>query len=187
MKNKVLVVAYGVVEPSMEGQKYHGNDIPGGYAKVGVDRVADDWGDLELEMPGGDGEKYLCEAIHGWILRPKSDIRIPDANPPTLGSSLQGSRARSLTPPPVHREYSLILPDQDPSMSPPPPPPPPQKKRPSSPHPQKKQRKLKEKPPPSKKAYEMTEEEIDERVAAELKAHFGPKSQVELPKRVDRL
>ena len=41
--------------------------------------------DLELEIPGGDGEKTLKDALHGIILWPKWYIIIPEneaANPP---------------------------------------------------------------------------------------------------------
>ena len=64
------------------------------YAKVGVDRVVDGWDDLKLEIPRGDGEKNLGEAIHGWILWPKCYIRIAQPNPPDLGiisSRLKGN------------------------------------------------------------------------------------------------
>ena len=46
---------------------YHGQEILAGYAKVGVE-VCNDWKTLELNIPGGDGETTLAEAIHGYIL-----------------------------------------------------------------------------------------------------------------------
>ena len=57
MRNKLIVVAYGVVEQPTQGQTLHGIEIQACYAKVGVDRVANGWEDLELEIPGGDREK----------------------------------------------------------------------------------------------------------------------------------
>ena len=33
--------------------------IPEGYARVTVDRVEKGWEDLDLEIPGGDGEEEL--------------------------------------------------------------------------------------------------------------------------------
>ena len=58
VKNKIIMVAYGVAEQPTQGQIIHGVEIPTrGYAKVGVDRVVDGWDDLELEVPGGDGER----------------------------------------------------------------------------------------------------------------------------------
>ena len=38
--------------------------IPEGYARVMVDRVEPGWEDLDLEIPGGDGEEELGQAIH---------------------------------------------------------------------------------------------------------------------------
>ena len=37
----------------------HGMAIPEGYARVMVDRVEKGWEDLNLEIPGGDGEEEL--------------------------------------------------------------------------------------------------------------------------------
>ena len=67
VRNKLIVLAYGVAEQPTQGQTLH-----------------DGWDDLELEISGGDGEKNLGEAIHGWILWPKRYIRITQPNPPTL-------------------------------------------------------------------------------------------------------
>jgi hypothetical protein len=44
---------------------YHGQPIPIGYAKVGVVEVCQDYEMLELDIPGGDGETTLAQAIHG--------------------------------------------------------------------------------------------------------------------------
>nr|TKV94916.1 hypothetical protein SEVIR_9G327400v2 [Setaria viridis] len=126
VKNKLIVVDYGVAKQPTHGQTIHGVEIPArGYAKVGVDQVVDGWDNLELEILGGDGEKNLGEAIYGWILWPKHYIKILQPNPPTLGSSTQGSRARSPTPsarapsPLADRDLSTSpLADMDPSMSP---------------------------------------------------------------------
>ena len=41
--------------------------IPEGYARVMVDRVEQGWEDLDLEIPGGDGEEELGQAVHTWI------------------------------------------------------------------------------------------------------------------------
>nr|TKV99772.1 hypothetical protein SEVIR_8G065900v2 [Setaria viridis] len=174
VKNKLIVVAYGVVEQPMQGQTLmvwlivvaYGVEIPArGYAKVGVDRVVNSWDDLELEIPGDGGEKNLGEAIDGWILWPKHYIRVTQPNPPTLGSSPQGSRARSRKPsarapsPLPNRDPSMSpVPERDPSMSPPPPP---MKKRSvPPPPPKKKQKKQKEKQPKKKLPYDMTNEEL---------------------------
>ena len=41
--------------------------IPEGYARVMVDHVEKGWEDLDLEIPGGDGEEELGQALHTWI------------------------------------------------------------------------------------------------------------------------
>jgi hypothetical protein len=51
------VVAHGVVEKIVEGGSITGHHC--GivyYARVFVDRVVDGWADLELEIPGPNGE-----------------------------------------------------------------------------------------------------------------------------------
>jgi len=50
------------------GNVYHGQEIPDGYARVGIKLVPTDWKTLELDIPGGDGERTIAEAIHGYIL-----------------------------------------------------------------------------------------------------------------------
>jgi hypothetical protein len=57
--------------------------------KCFVDRVVDGWADLELEIPGPNGEEFLQDAMHTWIFWPKAHIRItqqppsPQADSPT--------------------------------------------------------------------------------------------------------
>nr|TKW38524.1 hypothetical protein SEVIR_1G120900v2 [Setaria viridis] len=213
MKNKLIVVAYGVAKQPTQGQTIHGVEIPaGGYTKVGVDRVADGWEDLELEILGGDGEKNLGEAIHGWILWPKRYIRITQPNLSILGSSPQGSRVRSSTPsarvpsPLPDKDPSMSLPadrdpsmtphsppaDRDPSMSPPPPVMSKTTRRktrlvPPTTATKKKQKKPKEKQPKPKKAYEMTDTEINAVVDAKVKAHFAPKPVVKKDPPLDKV
>jgi hypothetical protein len=38
--------------------------IPEGYARVMVDHVEKGWEDLDLEIPGGDEEEELGQALH---------------------------------------------------------------------------------------------------------------------------
>ena len=35
--------------------------------EVMVDHVENGWEDLDLEIPGGDGEEELGQALHTWI------------------------------------------------------------------------------------------------------------------------
>nr|TKW02918.1 hypothetical protein SEVIR_7G030900v2 [Setaria viridis] len=183
VKNKLIVVAYGVAEQPTQGQTIHGVEIPDrGYAKVGVDRVVDGWDDLELEIPGGDGKKNLGEAIHGWIIWPKRYIRITQPNPSTLGSSPQGSRAKS--PMPSARAPSPLL-ERDPSMSPTAT----QRKTPLVPPTaaMKKQNNLKEMQPEPKKLCDMTDVELHAVVYAQFKAYFAPKPPVKKDPPLDKV
>jgi hypothetical protein len=55
--------------------------IPPGYASVSVEKICQpDFEELELEIPGGDGEKTLKDALHGIILCPKHYILIIPEN-----------------------------------------------------------------------------------------------------------
>ena len=191
VRNKMIVVAYGVAEKSTPRETFLNMEISiSYYAKVVVDRVVNAWDDLELEVPGVDGEQTLGEAMHGWILWPKAHIKITE---PTLESSSAASampQGQDHVPSsPARKECSTSLEstpdDRDPSVSPPvlskgskrraPPPPP------------KKQRKPKEKKPPPKLAYEKTTEELDETVRAELDAQIFKKKKPPVEKPIDQV
>jgi hypothetical protein len=76
-RNKKLVVAHGVAEQTVEGDNITGQYQGIEYcAKVFVDRVVDGWADLELEIPGPNGEEFLQYIVHTWIFLPKAHIRI---------------------------------------------------------------------------------------------------------------
>ena len=96
---------------------YHGQQIPAGYTRVGAEQVCQCWETLELDIPGGDGERTLVEAIHGYILwdkryivlksddqtpRPASQHASPTPaspqNSPRAALSRQGSPAHSPSP-----------------------------------------------------------------------------------------
>ncbi|KAK1679436.1 hypothetical protein QYE76_040284 [Lolium multiflorum] len=66
-RNLSVKVAVGYVLPAFgaEGEPatWHGNEIPAGYARVGVDSVVPSWETLQLEIPGGDGGVTLGEVL----------------------------------------------------------------------------------------------------------------------------
>ena len=63
LRKKLKVVAHGVAEVPVQGGTIHGMTIPEGYARVMVDRVEQGWEDLDLEIPRGDGEEELGQAL----------------------------------------------------------------------------------------------------------------------------
>lgn len=66
----------------MPGRTSHGMKILPRYASVSVEQIClPKFEDLELEIPGGDGEKTLKDALHGIILWPKRYIIIPENEP----------------------------------------------------------------------------------------------------------
>ena len=67
-RKKIKLVAHGIAKVPIQGGTIHGMEIPEGYARVLVDRVERGWEDLDLEIPGGDGEEELGQALHTWIL-----------------------------------------------------------------------------------------------------------------------
>jgi hypothetical protein len=67
-RKKIKLVAHGIAEVPIQGGTIHGVQIPEGYARVMVDRVERGCEDLNLEIPRGDGEEELGQALHTWIL-----------------------------------------------------------------------------------------------------------------------
>jgi hypothetical protein len=94
-----------------------------------VDRVEKGLEDLDLEIPGGDGEEELQHALHTWICWNKFYIRFPQGaiDPATSAQSL-GPRSPmptpSMGPPSPHAQrdpsMGLLSPptQRDPSMDP---------------------------------------------------------------------
>ena len=74
-RKKVKLVAHGFAEVPVQGGTIHGMQNPERYARVMVDRVERGWEDLNLEIPGGDREEELGQALHTWILWNKRYIR----------------------------------------------------------------------------------------------------------------
>ena len=66
-RKKIKLVAHGIADVLVQGGTIHGMPIPKGYARVMVDRVEPGWEDLDLEIPGGDEEEELGQAVHTWI------------------------------------------------------------------------------------------------------------------------
>ena len=106
----MFTIAYGTAMPTQLGDVYHGQQIPAGYTRVGVEQVCQGWETLELDIPRGGGERTLAEAIHGYILWDKryivlkSDDQTPrpasQQNSPRAALSRQGSPAHSPWSPP---------------------------------------------------------------------------------------
>ncbi|XP_072151363.1 uncharacterized protein [Setaria viridis] len=67
--NLTIKVAYGSALPILPRQTSHGMAIPPGYSTVGVDHICDSkYEDLELDLPAGDSERTLKDALHSIIL-----------------------------------------------------------------------------------------------------------------------
>ena len=138
IKNSMFTVAYGTAMPTQPGDVYNGQQIPPGYTRVAVEQVCQGWETLELDIPRGDGERTLAEAIYGYILwdkryiilksddrtRPASQHASPrpssPQNPPRAALSQQGSPAHSPSPSSHAPKNTQASPS--PPWSPPPPP-----------------------------------------------------------------
>ena len=139
-KNLRFMVVYGSAMPSTPDEVYHGQEIPAGYAKVGVEEVCNDWKNLELDIPGGDGETTLADAVHGYILWDKRYIILKPTDQGSRPASPQHAR-RSPPPPPSLRpapkhshacsspRQPSTTPAEPPSPGSPPPPPPKKRKK----------------------------------------------------------
>ena len=139
-KNLRFMVVYGSAMPSTPDEVYHGQEIPARYAKVGVEEVCNDWKNLELDIPGGDGETTLADVIHGYILWNKRYIFLKPTNQGSRPASPQPV-CRSPPPPPspgTTPEHShacssprhpSTTPTEPPSPGSPPPPPPKKRKK----------------------------------------------------------
>src|SRR6185312_4996363 len=132
LRKKLKVVAHGVAEVRVQGGTIHGMTIPEGYARVMVDHVEKGWEDLDLEIPGGDGEEKLGQALHIWIYWKKQYIRIAGRDPSPSPRSPAAQVYPSVDPlsPAVAQDPSVSpspspATSRDPSVSPPPPHPPP--------------------------------------------------------------
>jgi hypothetical protein len=76
-----MQVAYRSAFAHFPRQTSHNMLIPPGYASVSVEEICQpQFEDLEQDIPGGDGERTLKDAVHGIILWPY--IIIPPTDPP---------------------------------------------------------------------------------------------------------
>jgi hypothetical protein len=175
--------------PGGEPATWHGNSIPAGYARVGVDSVVPSWETLELEIPGGDGGLTLREVLGEIILWEKKNIRLPGwvapstSRPSRSPSPPPGDRRPPSPPPTDHmstpspRGYDVDHDIGTPSPSPAPPPPPtktrnaPSRKRFKSPVPKRSPLpKVPKVPPP--RPWDLTVEENAAAVAKHNYDHF---------------
>jgi hypothetical protein len=81
--------------------------IPPGYASVSVEKICQpDFEELEIDIPGGDGEKTLKDALHGIILWPKRYIVIILENDGSLRDHLEPGQPSSV---PTHEPLQSSL------------------------------------------------------------------------------
>ena len=50
IKNLMFTVVYGTAMPTQPGDMYHGQQIPAGYTRVGVEQVCQGWEMFELDI-----------------------------------------------------------------------------------------------------------------------------------------
>jgi hypothetical protein len=118
MKNISMKVAVEQALPSGPDVRWHGREIPAGYAKVGVDEIVTGFHDMELDIAGPEDERTLGEVLGGVILWDKNYIKLPGSAPRI---TLPLSRRRSPTPPsPPSPPHDYGHHNMSPSRSPPP-------------------------------------------------------------------
>jgi hypothetical protein len=116
MKNISMKVVVGQALPSGPDVRWHGHEIPTGYAKVGVDEIVTGFHDMELDIAGPEDEKTLGEVLGGVILWDKNYIKLLGSAPRT---TLPPSHRRLPTPPsPPSPPYDYGHHNTSPSRSP---------------------------------------------------------------------
>ena len=116
VKNISLKVAVGYALPCPPEARWHGREIPAGYAKVTVDEIVMGFDSMELDIAGPQGERTLGEVLGGIILWDKNNIKLPGSAPrPTPPSSRRRSPSPTRSPPQDYDQHSA-----SPSRSPPP-------------------------------------------------------------------
>jgi hypothetical protein len=103
-------VADGSAFAQFPRQTSHDMPIPPGYASVSVERICQpNFEELETDIPEGDGEKTLKDALHGIILWPKRYIVIILENDGSPRDHLEPGQPSSPGP-------SSALPARSPSL-----------------------------------------------------------------------
>ena len=103
-------VYHGQEIPARYAKVYHGQEIPARYAKVGVEEVCNDWKNLALDIPGGDGETTLADTTLGYILWNKRYIILKRTDQGSRPASPQPAPGSPPPPPPL-----LPAPEHSPS------------------------------------------------------------------------
>jgi hypothetical protein len=117
MKNISMKVAFRLALPSGPDVRWHGREIPAGYAKVRVDEIVTGFHDMELDIVGLEDERIFGEVLGGVILWDKNYIKLPGSAPRTTPPP---SRRRSPTPPsPLSPPHDYDHHNTSPSRSPP--------------------------------------------------------------------
>ena len=127
VKNLSLKVAVGCALPCPHDARWHGREIPAGFAKVGVDEIVTGFESMELPIPGPEGERTLGEVLGGIILWEKNNIKLPGSAPtPTPPPSRGRSPAPPSPPrsPPHDYDQHNTSPSRSPPQGPPSSPPP---------------------------------------------------------------
>jgi hypothetical protein len=118
MKNISMKVAVEQALPSGPDVRWHGREIPAGYAKVEVDEIMTGFHDMELDIAGPKDERTLGKVLGGVILWDKNYIKLPGSAPRTTPPL---SHRRSPTPPsPPSPPHDYGHHNMSPSRSPPP-------------------------------------------------------------------
>ena len=193
---KPIPHGYAKVEIEDPSSTYHCRPIPHGYAKVEIELVERTYEDLELDIPGGDGEKKLGDTAHAIILwrkkyivfpgqeRPPAPPSPPQAQSPPPSPPRQSPPAPSPAPPPPPRAPVAKSAPSGPRATTPPRAPAakstPSRSRPYEPAPSRPKKKARSDEPRlpalKKRAYDLTPEELDEAVRAEVREQLRPRN-----------
>ena len=113
MKNISVKVAVGYAFVPSDKATWQGQDIPAGYARVGVDQIVPSFETMELDIPGPEGQPTLGECLGEIILWNKKNIKFPSSAtimppPPPSHRRSPSPPPRSPSPPPrsPHHDYN---------------------------------------------------------------------------------